>query len=495
VNFDRITYGKGAAVLKQLVAYVGIDAFTSALRAYFKRHAWGNTVLDDLLEALEVASGRPVRAFAAQWLQTAQVNTLHADVSIDSDGRYSAVTIRQEAPPTHPTLRTHRLAVGLFDRAGDSLRRRDRLELEVTGPLTPVPGLTGAPSADLLLLNDDDLTYAKVRLDPGSTRCLIESVAELTEPLARAVGTCAAWDLVRDSELPARDYVRFAARALPRETDLTLAATILNHVQAALTFYVDPAWAAPGWQTLADLAQAGVRSAAAGSGGQRLWAGAYAAAARAEADLSLISGWLGGEDVPDGLEVGPDLRWELLHSLVAAGAAPPAQIQAEAASDNTTRGESAVARARALIPTADAKAAAWAAITDPATASHLRRAALLGFQHPVALGFDRALRRFLLRAARGDLVVLGVHIGTVVRFARLSDPPGRIGDPGEGRSVARRGATAPTAPGRLRSARRPGAGAAGARTRRTGRGSGGPIGMLIKGILAAIQTRKHIVCP
>ena len=238
------------------------------------------------------------------------------------------------------------------------------------------------PSADLLLLNDDDLTYAKVRLDPGSTRCLIESVADLTEPLARAVGSSAVWDLVRDTELPARDYVRFAAQALPRETDLTLATTILNHAQAALTFYVDPAWAAPGWQTLADLARAGVRSAAAGSGGQRLWAGAFAAAARGEADLSLISGWLGGDDVPDGLEVAPDLRWELLHSLVAAGAAPPEQIQAEAASDHTTRGETAVARARALIPTADAKATAWAAITDPAMASHLRRAALLGFQHP-----------------------------------------------------------------------------------------------------------------
>ncbi len=231
-------------------------------------------------------------------------------------------------------------------------------------------------------VNDDDLTYAKVRLDPGSTDRMIESVGDLAEPLARAVACSAVWDLVRDTELPARDYVRFVARALPRETDLSLTATILNHAQAALAFYVDPTWAAAGWQTLADLARNGVRSAVAGSGGQRLWAGAYAATARGEEDLSLISGWLRGEDVPDGLEVTADLRWELVHALAAMGTATPEQIAAEVAADRTTRGDSAAARARALIPSAAAKAAAWAAITDPATANHLRRAALLGFQHP-----------------------------------------------------------------------------------------------------------------
>ena len=119
VNFDGITYAKGASVIKQLVAYVGIEPFLAGLRAYFAKHAWGNATFDDLLSALEAASGRELRKFAAQWLETAQVNTLRPEIEIAADGTYASVAVLQEAPADYPTLRTHRIGVGLYD-----LRRR-----------------------------------------------------------------------------------------------------------------------------------------------------------------------------------------------------------------------------------------------------------------------------------------------------------------------------------------------------------------------------------
>jgi len=379
VNFDRITYGKGASVLKQLVAYVGADAFTTGLRKYFERHAWGNTVLEDLLDALEVASGKPVRAFAAQWLQTAQVNTLRAEVEVADDGTYAAVAVRQEASPEHPTLRTHGMAIGLFDLEGDRLVRRGRFEVEVVGPRTPVPALTGERVPDLLLLNDDDLTYAKVRFDARSAATVRDHLARLPEPLARALCWASLWDMVRDAELPARDFLRIVVNALPSESDPSLVATTLAHAESALMVFADPGWAPEGWQMLAKTASAVVATP---SASQRTWADTYIRATRSASDLSTVAGWRAGRGVPEGLEVQHDLRWQILQALVASGTAGPDEIDAEAASDPTVNGETAAMVARALIPTAEAKAAAWALIVDPATKLHLRRGALLGFQHP-----------------------------------------------------------------------------------------------------------------
>ncbi|MGE5828131.1 MAG: aminopeptidase N [Micromonosporaceae bacterium] len=379
VNFDRITYGKGAAVLKQIVAYVGAEAFATGLHTYFARHAWGNATLDDLLGALQAASGKPVREFAAQWLRTAQVNTLRADVEVDQDGRYAAVAVRQEAPPEHPTLRTHRMAIGLFDRQGDALVRRDRVELEVSGARTAVPELTGVRAADLLLLNDDDLTYAKVRLDERSTRTVLDDLASLTDPLARALCWAMVWDMVRDAEIPVRQYLPLVTTAQAKESSANLVRTTLGHAEAALTFYADPEWAPVGWQCLADAARATAQNR---SASQRTWAKAFARAARSEADLSTVAGWLRGEAVPDGLEIKADLRWDMLQALVAGGAVGPAEIEAEARADPTTNGENGAAMARALIPTAEAKAAAWSLLSDPATKMNVRRVVALCLQHP-----------------------------------------------------------------------------------------------------------------
>ncbi|QSB17147.1 aminopeptidase N [Natronosporangium hydrolyticum] len=383
VNFDGITYAKGASVLKQLVAYVGEEAFVAGLRDYFTAHAWGNASFDDLLASLSAASGRALRGFATDWLTTCQVNTLRPELAVAPDGTYQQVTIVQQAPAEHPTLRTHRIAVGLYDLDDGKLVRRERLELDVAGERTEVPALTGVSAADLVLLNDDDLSYTKIRLAERSLTTVVDHLAGLASPLPRALCWAAAWDMLRDGELPARSWLSLALRALPTEPDINLVTTTLSQARGALGYYADPQWADAGWAELAATARTQAYTAAPGSGHQLAWARAFAAAAHTEADLATVAGWLHGADVPDGLAVDTELRWSLLQCLVAAGAAGDPEIDAALAADATAAGEREAATARALVPTAEAKRRVWQELTsEKAPANWWQRASLHGFWHP-----------------------------------------------------------------------------------------------------------------
>ncbi|HEY8532543.1 MAG TPA: aminopeptidase N [Micromonospora sp.] len=383
VNFDGITYAKGASVLKQLVAYVGEEPFLAGLRQYFAKYAWGNATFDDLLSELEAASGRELRKFAAQWLETAQVNTLRPDISLTADGRYERVAVRQEAPASHPTLRTHRIAVGLYDLEDGKLRRRERIELDVSGEVTEIPQLAGVRAPDVLLLNDDDLTYAKLRLDERSMATVVQHISAFESSLPRALCWAAAWDMVRDAELAARDYIALVVAGLPNERDINLVTATLRQANTTLSFYADPEWAPTGWEELARASRAAMLAAEPGSDFQLAWARSYATAARSEEDLAALRSWLDGSGVPAGLTMDTELRWIVLRSLVAKGAATPEEIEEELARDRTASGEREAALARALIPTPEAKAEVWRLLTGSETLPNWRHRALLqGFQHP-----------------------------------------------------------------------------------------------------------------
>ncbi|AVT33080.1 aminopeptidase N [Plantactinospora sp. BC1] len=383
VNFDGITYAKGASVLKQLVAYVGEAPFLEGLRSYFGKYAWSNATFDDLLTELEAASGRELRKFAAEWLETSQVNTLRPEVSIGPDGTYESVVVRQEAPSEHPTLRTHRIGVGLYDLRGDRLVRRDRIEVDVVGERTELPQLTGVAAPDVLLLNDDDLTYAKLRLDERSMATVVRHIAAFESSLARGLCWAAAWDMVRDAELAARDYVALALAGLPAETDINLVTATLRQVAATLTSYAAPQWAPTGWAEFARTAASALGAAEPGSGLQLAWARTYASAARSDEELAVLRGWLDGTGVPAGLTIDTELRWTVLRALVAGGAAGRAEVDAELAADRTSSGEREAALAHALLPTAENKETVWRTLTgDEALPNWRHRALLQGFQHP-----------------------------------------------------------------------------------------------------------------
>ncbi|MGY1857964.1 aminopeptidase N [Modestobacter sp. SYSU DS0290] len=383
VNFDGITYAKGASVLKQLVAYVGQDDFLAGVRRYFRKHEYGNTTLDDLLSELSEASGRDLSDWSAQWLQTSQVNTLRPVSTLDDSGRYSAFAIEQTAVPEHPVLRRHRLAVGLYTSGPDGLTRSHRVELDVDGARTEVPELVGHPAADLVLVNDDDLTYAKLRLDERSLATLREQIGAIPDPLARALCWSAAWDMTRDGESAARDWVQLVLTGIDAETEISVVQSLLARVQTALASYADPAWAPTGWARLGDKAMASLASAAPGSDAQLQWSRTLAAAARTEEHATALRGLLDGSRVVEGLAVDADARWAFLHGLVAMGAAGDAEIDAEAARDATATGARRAATARALRPTAESKAETWErAFTDESIPNAVHEAMVAGFWHP-----------------------------------------------------------------------------------------------------------------
>jgi len=228
LNFDGISYSKGAAVIKQLAAWVGGDSFESGLRRYIAEHAYGTTSLGDLLGAMEAASGRSLGSWAAEWLQTAGIATLRPHLEIGADGRYTAAAVVQTAPADQPTLRSQRIAIGLFEREGERLVRQDRLELDIEGARTAIPALVGRPAPHLLLLNDEDLTWAKVRLDERSLASVQGgAIPRIDEPLARALLWMTVLDMTRDAELSVADCLRVVLDGVAGEPDTGIAALIL----------------------------------------------------------------------------------------------------------------------------------------------------------------------------------------------------------------------------------------------------------------------------
>ncbi|HEY6749459.1 MAG TPA: aminopeptidase N [Mycobacteriales bacterium] len=391
VNFDGITYAKGAGVLRQLAAYVGIEEFLRAMRVYFRRHEYGNTTLADLLAALEEESGRDLSHWSAQWLETAGVNTLRADFELDAEGRYTSFAVLQgPAEPGGGPLRDHRLAVGLYRGDGPKLVRTDRVELDVTGERTEVPELVGLAQPDLLLVNDDDLTYGKVRLDERSLATLVARVADIDDPLPRTLCWNAAWDMIRDGEMRARDYVELALAGVTGESEIGVVQSIQGKIRVAIARYADPAWAPTGWERLAALSERELRAASPGSDLQLAWARTLAAATRSPEHVAVLRGLLDGTGAVPGLTVDTDLRWTFLSALVAAGAAGPEEIEAELDRDPTAAGQRRAATARALQPTAEAKAEAWRLATeDDDLPNAINEAIIAGFHHPAQTELTR----------------------------------------------------------------------------------------------------------
>ncbi|MFB6844966.1 aminopeptidase N [Streptomyces sp. NPDC056373] len=372
VNFDGITYAKGASVLKQLVAYVGMDEFFRGVQAYFKRHAFGNTRLSDLLGALEETSGRDLKTWSEKWLQAAGINVLRPEIETDADGVVTAFAIRQEAPALpagakgEPTLRPHRIAVGLYDldEANGKLVRRERIELDVDGELTAVPRLVGERRPAVILLNDDDLSYAKVRLDEQSLAFVTEHLGDFESSLPRALCWASAWDMTRDAELAARDYLSLVLSGIGKESDIGVVQSLHRQVKLAIDLYADPAAREALLARWTDATLAHLRAAAPGSDHQLAWARAFAATARTPEQLDVLDALLEGSQTVEGLVVDTELRWAFVQRLAAVGRFDEAEIAGEYERDRTAAGERHAATARAARPTAEAKAEAWASVVD-----------------------------------------------------------------------------------------------------------------------------------
>ncbi len=445
LNFDGITYAKGAAVLKQLVAYVGREHFLAGLRGYFAKHAWGNATLGDLLAALEEPSGRDLSTWSKQWLETAGVNTLRPEFATGSDGRLTSFAVVQTATASHPVLRPHRIAIGLYDSTEAGLTRRQRLEVDIAGERSQVPELAGTPRPDLVLVNDDDLSYAKIRLDNHSLRTLIGGIGSFTDPLPAALCWSAAWDMCRDAELAARDYVSLALSGVDSITDISVMQTVLAQAAAATRRFSDPAWRDGGLDRMAAALRELLQRAEPGSDRQLAYAQAFAGVAASPDDLALLAGLLAGSTAVEGLAVDTELRWRLLRRLVSRGAAGPADIDAELARDATDAGARHAATCRAAIPTPDAKEAAWAEITGGKLANATFRATLAGFASPdqddllkpyreryfdviadIWAGWSSDMAQYFATAAYPSWIVTQQAISAADDYLARTDPPAQL---------------------------------------------------------------------
>jgi aminopeptidase N len=383
LNFDGITYAKGAAVLKQLVAWVGLDRFLEGMKIYFARHEYGNAELTDFLDALEEISGRDLRAWSSEWLETAGVNTLSPRFE-EQDGIFTRFDVMQHAPAEQPTLRSHRVAVGLYGDRGGRLVRERRVELDVTGEATEVGDLEGERVPLLTLINDDDLTFAKVRFDPVSMRTLRQRLGDIEDSLARSVCWTALWDMTRDGELPAREFLELALDHGPREMEVGALERVLAQAQLAVNLYGDPSEREAAGERLAGTALEQTLGSEAGGDHQLAWVRTFVAAATTPEQATQVRGLLDGSFAIPGLSVDTDLRWHIVESLAAAGVPESDElIEAESRRDQTDLGARHAAAARAARPAADAKEEAWARLVDdPSINVAMAGAIMRGFQQP-----------------------------------------------------------------------------------------------------------------
>ncbi|MBV8786610.1 MAG: aminopeptidase N [Mycobacterium sp.] len=406
VNFDGITYAKGASVLKQLVAYVGEESFLSGLRDYFRAHAFGNAKFGDLVTALEKASGRDLSDWGQQWLKTTGLNTLRAEFDVDADGRFTRFAVTQSgAAPGAGETRVHRLAVGIYDDDGaGKLVRVHREELDVEGPVTEIPALVGVSRGKLILVNDDDLTYCSLRLDTDSLKTALQRIADIAEPLPRTLVWSAAWEMTRDAELRARDFVALVSGGIQAETEVGVAQRLLLQAQTALGSYADPAWAHEhGWPQFADRVLELARGAQPGSDHQLAFVNTLCSSVLSTRHIETLADLLDHDPAElglAGLDVDTDLRWRVVTALATAGdvdADGPETpfIDAEVQRDPTAAGKRHGAQAAAARPQPQVKEDAWTrAVEDDTLPNITARAIIGGIGAP---GQHELLKRFTAR--------------------------------------------------------------------------------------------------
>lgn len=405
VNFDGITYAKGASVLKQLVAYVGLEHFLAGLRDYFRTHAFGNATFSDLLTALERASGRDLSNWGQQWLKTTGLNTLRPEFEVDADGTFTRFTVTQSgAAPGAGETRVHRLAVGIYDDDAGKLVRVHREELDVDGAHTEVPALVGVSSGKLILVNDDDLTYCSLRLDPQSLRTALERIADIADSLPRSLVWSAAWEMTREAELRARDFVALVSKGVPAETEVGVAQRLLLQAQTALGSYAEPGWAREhGWPRFADRVLELAREAPPGSDHQLAFVNTLCSSVLSTRHIATLADLLDRDPAESGLaglEIDTDLRWRIVTALAAAGdvdadGLETRFIDAEVQRDPTATGKRHGAQAAAARPQLEVKEQAFTTVVEDDTlANATTRAIVAGFGAP---GQSELLKPFTAR--------------------------------------------------------------------------------------------------
>ena len=398
-NFDGISYAKGAAALRQLVVWIGPDAFFAGVNDHFARHRFGNATLADLVDALARTSGRDVHAWTDRWLRTSGVDTMRPEL-VERNGLLESAAITVAGPPDAPSRpRPHRILVGAYDLRpgnddrGQRLVLRERFETDVDAQQSgssrevPLPQLVGAPRPDLLVLNDGDLSYTKVRWDERSWQSVRAALSTVDDEVTRALLWSTARDLVRDGELTPDDYLALADAHLPVETRVAIVEEVLRFGQRGIADrYVAASRRPAALATLTRVGRAILTRAAGGRAGTGIRLAAVRgliASAATDDELAELQEWLRAERVPDGPDLDPELRWAILLRLSTSGAVDVGAIQAELTRDASATGEANAARCRSARPDLEAKESAWRLLfSDTGLSKRLLAAVASGFWQP-----------------------------------------------------------------------------------------------------------------
>ena len=364
VNFDGITYAKGASVLKQLVAWVGQEPFLRGVASYFKKHQWQNTELKDLLTELEKESGRELTSWSKLWLETAGVNTLKPIIETDANGVVTRFAVSQTAIAEQPTIRPHRMGIGYFNLDAGKLIRSHYVEVDIDGPLTEINELVGTKRPDFVLLNDNDLAYAKVRLDAESHKVALENLSGIEDSLARTLVWTAAWDATRDGEAPASDFIDLVLNHIGPETESTTILTLLRQLVTTGSLYVAPSKREATLEKIASGLISLAKAAKPGSDSQLQFVKYVPQFARTAEHQEWMQGLLEGTVFLPGFEVDQDVRWELVVGLAINGVFGETEIAAELQRDNTANGQKFAAAARAALPVKTNKAETWKLLVE-----------------------------------------------------------------------------------------------------------------------------------
>ena len=381
VNFDGITYAKGASVLRQLVSYVGRDAFFAGLHEYLTKHSYANATLDDLLTELAAASGRDLASWSKVWLEEAGVTLLRPVITTAEDGTIERLEITQKAFSEGASLRPHRLGVAGYSLTEEgTLAQVFREELDVDGASTVVEAAAGIARPDFILVNDGDLGYAKVRLDEQSLAFAVANITKFTDSLTRGVVMASAWDMTRDGEMPARDYLNLALTSIPVEDNMSLLMLTLRHIDEAVRTFVAPQARAEAAEDTGRRLLLLARTAASGSDAQRMLVAAAARNASSEEQFEAVRGLFDATQTLDGLDLDVDLKWDLLVSLVRGSVATESDIDALEAEDDTMTGHQNAAACRATRAGEWIKADVWdKVLTDTSIPNDTRWAMISGF--------------------------------------------------------------------------------------------------------------------
>jgi aminopeptidase N len=422
---SAITYSKGASVIRQLAALIGGDALRAGLRDYVTQYGGAAATLNDLVGCWSSAGGRDLTGWAEQWLRTSGVNTLQPQLTLAPDGTVRSLAVLQVPPPDGTVLREHRIAIGVYDRDGGRLRRRQVTTAEVAGGRTVVPELAGIPAPDAVVLNDGDLTFARIRFDARTLRTLLACGMDVDDPLTEAVCWNAAWDMVTSVELGVAEFINLVVRRIRAGSPPAGVAELLEHVRTAADYYAVPEKRAGLRERAAAAALEGARGAQPGSRAQRALAVGFAAAAHGDDQLGLLRRWLDGAALPGGVVADTELRGHILATLSVSGLATDDDLDAFAAAD-PAGGAAARATCRALRPDPAAKDAAWAAAlagdqSRPMALAHARGIWAPGQERILAPYRDRYFAE-VLPAVSGREVSVAGRLARLLYPATLADP-------------------------------------------------------------------------